>query len=214
MQTGSDYLLPKLFLSPILIVDDNELNRVFLEKILRARGFTNLRLVGSGEEALATMESFRPDLIILDIIMPGMGGFACCAAIRQLPGYQNLPILIQTAIIEPELRVRAFDMGATDLISKPIYPKELCARVMVHLENQHSLTALQLYKNRIELELESARQLQIAILPMADEIEDIKRKCRLDIASYFRPSSEVGGDFWGIKNIFPQLHNKKLTTYT
>lgn len=193
----------QIYASPILIVDDNEINRIFISKTLQARGFTKLLCVASAEEALEQIDKFRPSLLILDVRMPGMDGFECCAAIRSQPRYQDLPILIQTTITEPELRVKAFQQGATDFISKPIYPDELCARVTVHLEKLHSLKTLQKYKQRVELELESARDLQQAILPSIHELEDVKRRSGIDIASYFEPSSEIGGDFWGMKTLFP-----------
>jgi sigma-B regulation protein RsbU (phosphoserine phosphatase) len=197
-------LSPIIFDSPILVVEDNEINRLFLKKALNAQGFTKLLMVGSAQEALAVIGSFQPEIVLLDVIMPGgMDGFECCAAIRKQACYQDLPILIQTSISEPELRVKAFEKGATDFISKPIYPEELCARVLVHLEKRHSLKSLRLYKNRVEMELENAKQLQLAILPDASEITNIESRCGLDIASYFQPSSEIGGDFWGIKNLFP-----------
>lgn len=189
--------------SPIMIVDDNEINRIFLEKMLRARGFSNLLAVASAEEALANMDMFQPEMIILDIVMPGIDGFECCELIRRQEQYKDLPVLIQTTITEPELCVKAFEKGATDFISKPVYPGELYARVMVHLEKRYSLKTLRLYKSRIELELESARQLQQAILPGSEEIGEIKRRCHLDVAYYFQPSSEIGGDFWGMKELFP-----------
>jgi phosphoserine phosphatase RsbU/P len=195
--------LNSIFSSAILIVDDNEFNRIFLKKILQARGFTNLQLAESGEEAIEILTKSTPSMVILDIIMPGIDGFECCAWIRKQSQFAELPVLIQTAIVDPTLRVKAFAKGATDLLSKPIFPEELCARVIVHLEKRASLNTLLLYKNRIETELESARQLQFAILPEAEELLDIKRRCHIDIASHFQPSSEIGGDFWGIKNIFP-----------
>ena len=203
MQSIENDLLAQIFASSILIVEDNEINRVFLEKMLHARGFTHLLSVASAEEALAQIDAFNPDLVILDIMMPGMDGFECCAMIRSQHKYRNLPILIQTSIVEPGLRVKAFEMGATDFVSKPVYAEELCARVMVHLEKRHSLNTLQLYRNRIEIELESARQLQLAILPNSDELAEIKRACHLDISACFQPSSEIGGDFWGAKMLFP-----------
>jgi len=203
MLPANDDFLQQIYASAILIVDDNEINRIFIEKALQARGFTRILPVPSAEEALAKMRQFKPDMVILDILMPDMNGFECCEAIRRQKQYRDLPILIQTTITEPALRVKAFEMGATDFVSKPIYPDELYARVMVHLEKRHSLKALQLYKDRIEVELESARQLQQAILPRLEEINDIERRCRLDIASYFQTSSEIGGDFWGMKNLFP-----------
>jgi len=192
-----------IYASPILIVDDNDINRIFIEKTLRSRGFNRLLAVENGEAALAVMEKFNPDLVILDIMMPVMDGFECCEKIRQMPHYKNLPILIQTTLTEPKLRVKAFTHGATDFVSKPIYPDELYARVMVHLEKRLLLQNLQHYKNRIEVELESARQLQYAILPQPEEITNVGQSCRLDIASHFQPSSEIGGDFWGMKQLFP-----------
>ena len=192
-----------VFSSPILIVDDNEVNRIFLEKILKNRGFTKLLSVSSGEEALQKIAQFHTEMVILDILMPGMDGFECCAAIRANRHYKDLPILIQTTITDPALRVKAFATGATDFVSKPVYPDELCARVMVHLQKRYSLETLQLYKKRVALELENARQLQQDMLPKEEEIAEIERNCHLDIASYYQPCSEVGGDFWGGKQLFP-----------
>lgn len=203
MPLDTNGLTHPVYASHILIVDDNEINRIFLERTLKSRGFTQLLCVASGEEALESLPHFHPDMVILDIMMPGMDGFECCEAIRRQPHYRDLPILIQTSITEPALRVKAFEKGATDFVSKPIYPDELTARVMVHLEKRYTTGMLQLYKQRIEIELESARQLQFAILPKDDEIKDIERRCDLQIASYFQPSSEIGGDFWGVKSLFP-----------
>jgi phosphoserine phosphatase RsbU/P len=193
----------QILASPIMIVDDNEINRLFLEKTLKARGFTKILSVGSGEEALEKMAWFHTEMVILDIMMPGMDGFECCEAIRAQKRYHDLPVLIQTTITEPELRVKAFAKGATDFVSKPVYPDELCARVMVHLEKRYSLETLQTYKKRVAVELESARQLQQYILPKPEDVTDLERRCGLDIAAYYQPSSEVGGDFWGVNNLFP-----------
>lgn len=185
--------------APILIVEDNEINRLFIEKTLRKNGFLNLCLVESAEEALSKIDTVRPDMVILDIVMPGMDGFECCAEIRKRKVFHDLPVLIQTVITEPELRVKAFRHGATDFISKPIYPDELCARVRVHLEKRLFMNSLQLYKERVHGELEAARQLQFSILPNVAEINLIKKHTALDVAAYFEPASEIGGDFWGIK---------------
>jgi sigma-B regulation protein RsbU (phosphoserine phosphatase) len=190
--------------SPIMIVDDNEINRIFLEKTLKTRGFTKLLSVNSGEEALQKLSWFQTEMVILDIMMPdGMDGFECCEAIRAQKRYQDLPVLIQTTITDPELKVKAFSKGATDFVSKPIYPDELVARVMVHLEKRFSLETLQMYKKRVAIELESARQLQQYILPRVEDIAEIERKCGLDIAAYYQPCSEVGGDFWSLNQLFP-----------
>ena len=187
----------------ILIVDDEETSRIFLEKTLKKRGYTNLHTAENGEEALTLIEHLKPDLVILDVMMPTMDGYDCCKQIRAMADYKELPVLIQTALSTPEERVKAFACGASDFVGKPIYPDELCARVSVHLERQFYIRSLKLYKDRVTEELESACQLQLAILPKNQDIETIEDQCGLDIAAHFQSSSEIGGDFWGIKNLFP-----------
>lgn len=200
----SSELSQQILTSNIMIVDDVKINRVFLEKTLRACGFQNLLSVASAEEVFSRIKSFKPDLILLDILMPdGMDGFDCCETLRQQEEYRDLPILVETSIVEPELRLKAFKKGATDFVSKPIDADELCARVIVHLEKRHSLKTLQLYKNRIETELESARQLQVGILPEQEKIDECERRCGLTFVSAFEPASEIGGDFWGMHPLFP-----------
>ena len=196
-------LRQQIYNALILIVDDEELNHIFLEKTLKKRGYTNLHTAENGQEAITLIEHLKPDLVILDIMMPIMDGYNCCAKIRSMTDYAELPVLVQTALAEPEERVKAFNVGATDFISKPVHPDELCARVSVHLERQLCLKNLKLYKARVAEELASACQLQLAILPKHYEIEAIEERCSLDIAGHFQSSSEIGGDFWGIKNIFP-----------
>lgn len=189
--------------SSILVVEDNEISRLFLHKTLQQNGFTRVTVVESAEAALAQLEEIRPELMILDLMLPGMDGFECCRRLRALPRYHDLPVLVQTAITEPELRVKAFDHGATDFVSKPVYADELVARVRVHLEKRHASKILMQYRDRTARELESARLLQQSILPAARELEDIHEYCGLEVASHYQPCSEIGGDFWGIKRLFP-----------
>ncbi len=187
--------------SRILIVDDAVINLLFLRNILMRGGFNDIRTAENGEEALALCDSFMPDIIILDLIMEGLDGFECCRRIRARAEGGDVPILIQTALTDQDEKIRTFKEGATDFISKPIFPDELYARVIVHLEKQLALKKLRSYKQRVGQELETARELQTAILPKALEIERICAAANLDIASHFRPSSELGGDFWGIKQL-------------
>lgn len=194
---------PQILSAPILIVEDNEISRLFLEKTLKSAGFSNVQSVTGAQEALQHLTHSQPELIILDIIMSGMDGFACCDAIRKIKKCQHLPILMQTVITEPELRVKAFSLGATDFISKPVFPAELCARVRVHLERSLSIKSLEQYKDRIENELYAARELQRSILPQSRDIEAIGKYGKIDVAAFFQPSSEIGGDCWGTKTLRP-----------
>lgn len=190
--------------STILVVEDNAVNLHFLEKILRQSGYGNIHCVTSGEAALAALDMSHPDIVLLDIMMPGgMDGYECCEAIRQHPRGRDLPVLIQTTLKDPELRAKAFACGASDFVSKPVYPEELCARMQVHLEMRHSLRILKQYRERIAAELESARVLQQSILPDENELNALSILGHLDVAAHYAPSSEIGGDFWGMKRLFP-----------
>ena len=195
--------LQSVYGSRILIVDDVVLNQMMIEKSLRARGFYNISLAGDGQQALDMAKQSPPDMIILDIVMPVMDGFECCRQLRALPRHRDTPILVQTILTEPQMRLKAFSVGATDIVSKPVDPDELYARVMVHLEKQRYLRELQDYYERTSMELDNARALQLAILPDAYDIATMKQRHSLDVAAHFRPSSEVGGDFWGMKKLFP-----------
>jgi sigma-B regulation protein RsbU (phosphoserine phosphatase) len=190
--------------SRILIVDDAVINLLFLRNILMHGGFTDIRTAENGEEALELCDTYKPDIIILDLIMEGMDGFECCRRIRARTEGGDVPILIQTALTDQDEKVRTFREGATDFISKPIFPDELYARVIVHLEKQLAMKKLQTYKQRVEQELHTARDLQAAILPKLSDVDAIRVETGLDIASYFKPSSELGGDFWGIRQLGAQ----------
>ena len=189
--------------APILVADDDVVSRLFIEQALKMRGFTKIILVESGEEALAFLQNSTPGLVILDIFMGGMSGLECCKQIRSKPILQNLPVLMLTSMTDEALRFQSFEAGATDFVSKPIHPQELYARVKVHLQNRMMLKNLELYKGRLDLELQSAHELQSAILPSRAEMEEVQERCRLEIASHMDMSSEIGGDFWGIKSLFP-----------
>ncbi len=194
-------LSPYIYDAAVLVVEDNEISRIFLENTLRIQGFSNILAVDNAISALEALDEFKPDIVLLDIVMPGMDGFECCREIRKRPKHRDLPVLVQTIITDPSLRVKAFHSGATDLVSKPLYPEEVCARVQVHLEKRLSLQGLLFYRDRVQTELQTARELQLSVLPTEEELQDIKKASKLSLSSYFQPSSEIGGDFWGIKNV-------------
>lgn len=201
LRNVSDGFEHELLAAPILIVEDNEISRLFLERTLRSAGYFNTVSVDNAKKALEEIQRLQPELIILDVIMPDMDGFACCNEIRKRLNRNQLPVLMQTVLSEPELRVKAFSMGATDFISKPVFPAELCARVRVHLEKSLGFKSLQRYKERIENELRAARDLQLSILPQPHEIGAICQNGQLDVAALFTPALEIGGDFWGTKSL-------------
>jgi diguanylate cyclase (GGDEF)-like protein len=112
----------------VLIVDDEPTSRLVLAASLRVDGFT-VEEVADGFAALARMETLRPDLVVLDVVMPEMDGFETCCRIRGLPHSGMTPVLMVTGLDDPGVLARAFEVGATDFVTKPITPALLTHRV-------------------------------------------------------------------------------------
>ncbi len=112
----------------ILVVDDERDNRELLEVILGWEGFVIL-MAASGEEALAIVAEQPLDLILLDVMMPGMNGYELAAKIKGGPATKSIPILIITALADRDARIRALSAGADDFLAKPLDRAELVARV-------------------------------------------------------------------------------------
>lgn len=193
----------------ILLVDDMEFNLLILKEILASYGFANVELAKNGKEALEKTRDLKPDLVILDLIMPEMDGFEYCQTIRSDPDQQRLPILVQTALTVPEQRKKAFAAGATDFVAKPIDADEIIARSLVHLERQKLLDDLIVSRKRIEQELNDARQMQQVLLPTEQYLDTLYKDYGIKIEALFETSSEMGGDFWGTHPI----SEKELALY-
>ncbi len=126
----------------ILIVDDEILNIEIIHETLVDYGFY-LMTAQNGVDALIIAREGQPDLILLDIMMPGMDGFAVCAQLKSEPATRNIPIIFLSALIETEQKLRAFKLGGVDYITKPFEPREVMARVMLHLDQHHLCQCLQ-----------------------------------------------------------------------
>ena len=111
----------------VLVVDDQAPNVRLLQAILTPRGY-DVSTASSGEEALAILEKDDMDLVLLDIVMPGMDGYQVCREIRERPGSAYLPVVMVTASGD-EQKVKALEAGADDFITKPIDKNEMLARV-------------------------------------------------------------------------------------
>ncbi|MBI2158695.1 MAG: response regulator [Candidatus Rokubacteria bacterium] len=112
----------------ILVVDDTAVNVKLLADLLTAKGYATFT-ASSGPEALATVAKEGPDLVLLDVMMPGMSGYEVCRKLRDNPETAMLPVVMVTALDPAQERVKGIEAGADDFLSKPINQPELLARV-------------------------------------------------------------------------------------
>jgi diguanylate cyclase (GGDEF)-like protein len=117
----------------ILIVDDNPTNLSVLSIALKAAGY-KVRVAMDGESAIEQVQEDAPELILLDVQMPGMDGFETCMKLKANQVTQDIPIIFITASIDLENKVKGLSVGAVDYITKPFQQEEVLARVRVHLE--------------------------------------------------------------------------------
>ena len=155
----------------ILVVDDIAKNVKLLADVLAVRGY-RVSTANSGEEALASIRAEPPDLVLLDVMMPGLSGYDVCRAIRADPAHAILPVVLVTALDPAQERAKGLDAGADDFLSKPVAQAELLARV------RSLLRIKQLYdevsRQKVEL-LEWNRTLEQRVREGVDQLERIGR---------------------------------------
>jgi putative two-component system response regulator len=121
----------------ILVVDDERVNVVLLERILEQDGYTNVKSTTKSDQAVALYDEFEPDLVLLDLHMPGLDGFAVMERLEdRIAGDTFLPILILTADIRPEVKRRALAAGAKDFVTKPFDRTEVLLRIQNLLQTR------------------------------------------------------------------------------
>lgn len=194
-------LSKRMAAAKILVVEDVEVNRFLVVQLLQKLGYQNVQQAENGKTALLMVAQFNPDLIILDLKMPVMDGFEFCSRLRRDQRYDHLPIIALTMLTDDAQKVKVFELGASDYITKPVQPGEMACRVRVHLEKKFLLEDLQHYQQRISQELSAAREIQARLLPNPHYVQEIERRYKLSVASRFIPSSELGGDNWGLQAI-------------
>lgn len=186
----------------VLIVEDNETSVMLLEGAARQLGIGRVEVANDGVAALRRLAfDPKPDLILLDILMPEMDGFETCRRIRLDPRLADLPVIIQTALASNQDRVQCFRAGATDVVSKPLNLQELIARMRVHLENRLLISTLSEFHDRLDRELTFARRMQRSIIPNAAQLSQIAAANALHLEAIYEPCDEVGGDLWTCRDL-------------
>lgn len=181
----------------VLIVDDNPKNLQVLGNYLQKEGYL-VEFALDGKSALDWIERTEFDLILLDIMMPGMDGFEVCRIIKSDPLKQKIPIIFLTAKVDTESIVNGFDLGAVDYIIKPFNQKELIARVKTHIEIKRGRDEIARnlkeikYKNKlITYSIQYAQTIQKALLKTCQNGSDYFP----EQFSLLLPKDIVSGDF-------------------
>jgi signal transduction histidine kinase len=160
-------------MSTVLIVDDDPTARETVMAMLEGEGY-DLQLAKDGPQALKILEQLQPDLILLDIMLPGMDGFEVCRRIRSTPQLAEVPILMLTALDDRPSLLAAIESGADDFLSKPVDRRELTARV-------RTITRLNRYRTLVE-QRENIRQMaERVVAAQEEERQRISRELHDDL---------------------------------
>jgi phosphoserine phosphatase RsbU/P len=172
----------------VLIVDDSPLNIKILETIFVKEGFEVLK-AENGPEGRALARTHSPELILLDIMMPGESGFETCTALKADLATTDIPIIFITALVDVEEKVKGFALGAVDYITKPFDRAEVLARARLHIRLWAAHTAL---IEKQSARLRQLREAQQAILVRPEDFPSAR------FAVCYKPFHEVGGDFYDV----------------
>ncbi|MEM7345768.1 MAG: SpoIIE family protein phosphatase [Chloroflexota bacterium] len=180
----------------ILVVDDTRANIRLLSTLLDRQGYT-VQFALDGTKALASIEKKAPDLILLDVEMPGMSGYEVCERIKAKPETQDIPVIFISARSEVVDKVRGFEVGGVDYVTKPFQVEEVLARVDTHLKLRNLQRALQETNDQLQQDMAYAYQIQRGLLADPEPAWP-----ELDVVCYNAPALELGGDFYAY-HIFP-----------
>jgi phosphoserine phosphatase RsbU/P len=174
----------------VLVVDDAPANIQIVNSILK--DMYKIRIATDGEKGLALAKGAPPpDLILLDVMMPGMDGYEVCTRLKADSATADIPVIFLTGQTEIEDETRGFGVGAVDYIHKPFSPAVVKARVQTHLVLRGIREQLAHQLREIQKELETARQIQLSILP-----SEVPNLTGLDIGARYIPMTSVAGDFY------------------
>ncbi len=154
----------------ILVVDDTPTNLGFLVDFLAQSGF-DVSVATSGEIALRQLQHEQPDLILLDVMMPGIDGFETCRRLKADMATRHIPVIFMTALTDTADKVRGLTSGSVDYVTKPLQQEEVLARVRTHLEVRRLQRLLEEQNAALQAEVEMRQQAQRALEQSNEDLE-------------------------------------------
>ncbi len=148
----------------ILVVEDSPINQRLLCKLLGKEGYA-VRTADHGQEALALLRTFRPDLILLDILMPQMDGLELCRLLKVGEATRDIPVIFISSLDDTSDKLSGFEAGGVDYITKPFHPAEVLARISTHLKLCRLQRQLEERNRQLGLEKQKSEALLLNVLP-------------------------------------------------
>ena len=180
--------------SRVLIVDDAKTNIDILVEALRDEYKLSVALDGAA--ALRSVEKNPPDLVLLDIVMPGVDGYEVCRQLRARESTRELPIMFLSSLEDVTNKTRGFEVGGNDYLTKPFEVLEVKARVRSLLKAKAYADAV---REATARDLRIAREIQMGILPA--DLDAITKGTRLEVHAIIEPAREVGGDLYEVLRV-------------
>ena len=179
----------------ILIVDDTPTNLSLLTKMLTGNGYA-VRAVTNGLRALESVQALPPDLILLDIRMPGLTGFQVCEQLKADMQTHEIPVIFISALDDIQDKIRGFNAGGVDYITKPFQLEEVLARTETHLNMRRLQRQLQEANRKMAAELRLAGQMQANFMPSR-----LPNPPGWNLTAHLQPARETSGDFFDEFNL-------------
>ena len=179
----------------ILVIDDMPMNVELLECVLQAEGFQTCS-ANSGAMGFSIGRTEQPDLILLDVMMPGESGFETCAKLKSDPLTTDIPIIFVSALDDVKSKVKGLKIGGVDFVSKPVDAEEVLARVRVHLRIRENNRAI---ARENQARIEELRHAQQAIFVRPEDCPEAR------FAVYYKPLEGTGGDFYDVIAVDPDV---------
>lgn len=193
MDTG-----PHLSIESVLVIDDMAANRQLVEDLLGGVGYAVIG-AASGEEAIRVCSQLTPDLILLDLIMPGLDGVETFKRLRQVPAARDVPIVFMTGAADSQTHQRVLDLGADDFLCKPISPTELLIRVRsllrlsrLNAELRRGYETIRNQRNRmLRIQKQKLDLMSFVLHDLNSPLAEVREACEQLIAEPFRSTTSL-----------------------